>query len=103
MKKVFDTDNYLDADLMWLRDILFSNTEYKSQREVRIGDVRVEWIWYADDNIFLLFDDYNERAYVISIYKHRGRTQAFYRMDTGENVTYEEFLEIKASLERTHT
>lgn len=100
MKEVFDTDNYLDPDLMWLRRILFSNTEDKNQYEVKIGDVRVKWIWYADSNMFLLFDDFNEFAYVLSVYKHRGRTDAFYRMDTGEPVTYDEFLELKESLER---
>lgn len=55
---------------------------------IRVGLLTIRHRWHNDQNYYLIEDAY-ERLYVMSVYKHRGRTEAFYEAASGRPIMRE--------------
>lgn len=53
---------------------------------IEVGSLIVRHEWHNDQNYYIIEDGF-ELLYVMSIYKHRGCVEAFYKADTGVPVT----------------
>ena len=76
----FDTDNWNDPFINLFREA-FAPAEYTDD-PIRVGLLTVRHHWHNDQNYYLIEDNCG-RLYVMSVYKHRGRTEAFYEAATG--------------------
>ena len=66
-------------------DRSYSPAEY-TETSITVGNLIVRHEWHNDQNYYFIEDGF-ELLYVMSVYKHRGRTEAFYEADTGDPVT----------------
>lgn len=80
----FTRDNWNDPFINLFREA-FTPAEH-AETPITIGNLTVRHEWHNDQNYYLIEDGY-EVLYVMSFYKHRGRTEAFYEADTGDPVT----------------
>lgn len=83
---VFTDDNWNDPFINLFRQA-FARAEYTDE-PIRIGLLTIRHHWHNDQNYYLIEDAY-ERPYVMSVYKHRGRTEAFYEAATGRPIRRE--------------
>lgn len=77
---VFTDDNWNDHFINLFREA-FAPAEYADD-PIRVGLLTVRHRRHNDQNYYLIEDAY-EGMYVMSVYKHRGRTEAFYEAATG--------------------
>ena len=80
----FTSDNWNDPFINLFREA-FAPAE-NVETPITVGNLTVRHEWHNDQNYYLIEDGY-EVLYVMSFYKHRGRTEAFYEASTGQPVT----------------
>ena len=79
----FTDDNWNDPFITLFR-IAFAPAEY-AETPIRVGFLTIRHYWHNDQNYYLIKDKH-EDPYVMSFYKHRGRTEAFYKAETGRPI-----------------
>ncbi|WP_368388755.1 hypothetical protein [Schaalia turicensis] len=80
----FTRDNWNDPFINLFREA-FAPAEH-TETPITVGLLTVRHEWHNDQNYYFI-EDVDELLYVMSFYKHRGRTEAFYEADTGDPVT----------------
>lgn len=80
----FTSDNWNDPFINLFREA-FAPAEY-AETPITVGSLIVRHDWHNDQNYYLI-EDVAEILYVMSVYKHRGRTEAFYKANTGQPIT----------------
>ena len=80
---VFIDDNWNDQFINLFREA-FAPAECADD-PIRVGLLTVRHHWHNDQNYYIIEDAY-EDLYVMSVYKHRGRTEAFYKAATGRPI-----------------
>ena len=79
----FTDDNWNDPFITLFR-IAFAPAEH-AETSIRVGLLKVSHYRRNDQNYYLI-EDFHERLYVMSVYKHRGCTEAFYNAETGRPI-----------------
>lgn len=80
----FTGDNWNDPFINLFREA-FAPAE-NVETYIEVGSLIVRHDWHNDQNYYFI-EDVAEILYVMSIYKHRGRVEGFYKANTGQPVT----------------
>lgn len=80
----FTGDNWNDPFINLFREA-FAPAE-NTETYIDVGFLVVRHEWHNDQNYYFI-EDIDELLYIMSFYKHRGCTEAFYEADTGDPIT----------------
>lgn len=83
----FSKDNWNDPAIADLRAILY---ELDIEDVLKYEDLTLMVIYFADKRRYLFIDHVQEKMFVLSQYKSRGRVQAFYNSEYGQPIKLDE-------------
>lgn len=98
----FNKNNHNDSTFDDFYSIILDVEAYQNVWVDVTESLRIQCVWFNDEYRFFIYDKTQEKLFVLSRYKHRGRIQAFIDTEYGQPITLQQmtYLLISANLEK---